>query len=84
MSEKIDDGSQSFQRCSERRKYRIPLEVTEIIVYQDRSSFAICPRCRISIDREYQGHCDRCGQKLAWSLYYRDKVTINYFQKVNI
>ena len=76
MAKTSDEEPQSFQRCSERRKYRIPLEITEIIVYRDRSSFPICPRCEISMDREYQGYCDRCGQRLAWNLYHKNRVKI--------
>ena len=74
MAKTSDEEPQPFRRCSERRKYRMPLEVTEIIVHYDRYSYPICPRCRISIDREYQGYCDRCGQKLAWNLYHKNRV----------
>ena len=83
MSEKAEEA-QPFQRCLEKRKYRIPLEVMEIVVHQDRCSYPICPRCSISIDREYQDYCDRCGQKLAWNLYFQDKAIIKYFLKANI
>ena len=79
MAEITDEEFQSFQWCLVQCKYRVPLEITEIAVHYDRSSFPVCPRCKISIDREYQSYCDRCGQKLAWNLYYNDKVTIRCF-----
>ena len=51
-------------------KYRLPLTVTEYILYQDsfcgESVYYVCPRCEITLDREYQAYCDRCGQRLDW------------------
>ena len=32
-------------------------------------SYPICPRCGISLDREYVRFCDRCGQLLDWINY---------------
>lgn len=54
--------------------YRTPLDVTQIFVTFDDESFPICPRCGISLDREYQSYCDRCGQKLSWRRFSRAKV----------
>jgi predicted amidophosphoribosyltransferase len=28
--------------------------------------FPVCPRCQLTIERDYQGFCDRCGQCLEW------------------
>ena len=28
--------------------------------------FPLCPRCGSAMEREYQGYCDRCGQRLDW------------------
>ena len=51
-------------------QYRLPLAVTEYIVYHDtfggESVYYVCPRCGITLDREYQAYCDRCGQRLDW------------------
>lgn len=51
-------------------QYRLPLAVTEYIVYHDtfggESVYYVCPRCEITLDREYQAYCDRCGQRLDW------------------
>ena len=48
--------------------FRRPMAVTEV-VYLRRcgDSFPRCPRCRLTMDREYMHFCDRCGQKLDWS-----------------
>lgn len=52
-------------------KYRIPLRVTEYILYKEsygfESAYFICPRCDITMEREYQAYCDRCGQRLDWA-----------------
>lgn len=47
--------------------YRWPMSVTEVHVYRDRSSYPLCPRCKSTMEREYQRFCDRCGQRLNWS-----------------
>ena len=46
--------------------YRIPLPVTKVILYSDDTTYPICPRCLISLEREYVSFCDRCGQRLDW------------------
>ena len=46
--------------------YRMPLQVTEILVTADREYFPVCPRCGVTLEREYMRYCDRCGQKLDW------------------
>ena len=47
--------------------YRIAMPVTEIVQYGSGGyAYPVCPRCRQSMDREYMGYCDRCGQKLSW------------------
>ena len=47
--------------------YRIPMTVTEIHIYRERCSYPLCPRCKITMEREYQSFCDRCGQRLDWN-----------------
>ena len=62
--------------------YRVPLSVTKIIVYADRTSYPICPRCAMSLEREYMVFCDRCGQKLNWDLLEYAKIyRPNYMRK---
>lgn len=38
--------------------------------------YAVCPRCRCSLERDYQSYCDRCGQALDWRSYDHALVTI--------
>ena len=56
--------------------YRIPLLVTQIVVYQNKQAFPVCPKCKMPIEREYQSYCDRCGQYLNWN-NYNDAEIIN-------
>lgn len=32
-------------------------------------AFPVCPRCDITMEREYQFFCDRCGQRLDWEAF---------------
>ena len=55
--------------------YREPMPVTEVLVLPKVSSeFSVCPRCRSSLEREYQSYCDRCGQHLSWNDFHHAKV----------
>ena len=49
--------------------YRIPISVTHILVLCNGTSFPVCPRCGITIDREYMNFCDHCGQRLEWKRF---------------
>ena len=49
--------------------YRIPQFVTEVLRFKDGNEYPVCPRCEITLDREYQAFCDRCGQALSWELF---------------
>ena len=57
--------------------YRFPMEVTEKLFYE-QLEFPVCPRCRNSLEREYQSFCDRCGQKLSWKKYDTYNIKIRY------
>ncbi len=49
--------------------FRIPMPVSQVILLgagQETTSFPVCPRCGISLEREFQHYCDRCGQSLSW------------------
>jgi len=49
--------------------YRVPMPVTELKVFPDcrgKPAYYVCPRCRLTMEREYMGFCDRCGQRLDW------------------
>ena len=57
--------------------YRRPMMVSEYILYRDtfgaESAYFLCPRCDITMEREYQAYCDRCGQHLSWGRINRAK-----------
>lgn len=63
--------------------YRIPLTVTEIHIYRDRSSYPLCPRCKSTLAREYQRFCDRCGQRLSWYQFDDAKEVYIGWNEVN-
>lgn len=46
--------------------YRWPMRVTEVHIYKDETSCGQCPRCKKSIEYEYQFFCHCCGQRLDW------------------
>lgn len=46
--------------------FRLPMAVNEVHLYRNNHAFSVCPRCRLTLDREYQAFCDRCGQALNW------------------
>ena len=56
--------------------YRIPRLVTEVHHFKDGYEYPVCPRCEITLEREYQAFCDRCGQALNWTFF--DYATIIY------
>lgn len=49
--------------------FRLPMRVSAVRAFRFSSgmtTFPICPRCQITMEREYQSYCDRCGQALDW------------------
>lgn len=50
--------------------YRLPMRVTEYSLHRDtfqmESAYFFCPRCDVTLERDYQAYCDRCGQCLNW------------------
>ena len=49
--------------------FREPMPVTHIRCFRwpcGITSFPICPQCGVTMEREYQSFCDRCGQCLEW------------------
>ena len=49
--------------------FRQPMPVTDIHFFRGLGSYPVCPRCKLTLDREYQRFCDRCGQRLDWLHY---------------
>lgn len=54
--------------------YRLPLAVQEVRVFSNGNSFPVCPKCGLTLEREYMNFCDRCGQKLDWKEYEKAVV----------
>lgn len=40
----------------------------------DNGYFPICPNCNMTLEREYQAYCDRCGAKLSWKNYNKAEI----------
>ncbi len=52
--------------------YRRPLTVVERARLCS-SYYAVCPRCGITLERDYMSFCDRCGQHLDWNMFDKAK-----------
>lgn len=54
--------------------FRSSMAVTQVYRYRDGSVYAVCPRCGVTMEREYQSYCDRCGQCLGWTSFAQAAV----------
>ena len=63
-----------LEKATAAESYRIPMRVTHLRQYRN-TSYYICPRCGIPIEREFMSYCDRCGQCLSWK-HYRQAKTV--------
>ena len=58
--------------------YRQGMRVTEVMVVPSgpygETGYYVCPRCSITMEREFMAYCDRCGQRLDWKYYKKAKV----------
>ena len=54
--------------------YRRQMPVTEVMIFPDGTAYYVCPRCHITVDREFMAFCDRCGQHLGWKGYRKARV----------
>jgi len=57
--------------------FRLPMRVTELRVYHSffgSTGYYKCPRCRITMEREFMAYCDRCGQRLDWDDYENVRI----------
>ena len=73
--EKLDDLDWVRGQLS----YRLSKPVTAIRHYPKLyppTSFPVCPRCDVTLEREYQSYCDRCGQHLNWRGYGKTTTVI--------
>lgn len=54
--------------------FRRPMPVTRILLLGRDGAYPVCPQCGVSLEREYQRFCDRCGQRLSWKGYKRAQI----------
>ena len=54
--------------------YRLPLTVQKVLVLPSGYSYPVCPKCGLTLEREYMNFCDRCGQRLDWREYKKAVV----------
>lgn len=54
--------------------FRAAMAVTQIRLFPMDGAYPVCPRCQISLDREYQHFCDHCGQRLGWKGYRKAQI----------
>ena len=65
--------------------YRTAMRVKEVMVcksaWMGETGYYVCPRCRVTLEREFIAFCGRCGQRLDWSEY--KKAAIIYPGAIN-
>ena len=57
--------------------YRLKMPISEVMVFRTHfgeTGFYVCPRCKLTLDREFVSFCDRCGQHLDWKDYRKAKL----------
>ena len=54
--------------------FRVPMPVTQARLFPHEGLYPVCPRCHISMEREYQKFCAACGQCLAWKRYKKAEI----------
>lgn len=61
-------------------KFRFEYPVTEIMIFQSaqgKTGYYVCPRCRMTLEREFMNYCDRCGQRLGWKDYKKSQENLS-------
>ena len=78
MTEPKNAGASEGEALLLAASYRRAMPVREVMacpsVFLKTSGYYVCPRCRITLDREFMSFCDRCGQCLGWKDYKKAKV----------
>lgn len=46
--------------------YRVKMTVVSCRIDRTGYCYYVCPRCDMTLSRDYQAYCDRCGQHLGW------------------
>lgn len=45
----------------------LPREVQETRTFKNGYTYAVCPGCGLSMEREFVHYCSNCGQRLSWN-----------------
>lgn len=54
--------------AKESASYRTKLPIKELTLYENENSiYALCPRCKATMEKDYLSFCSSCGQKLSWT-----------------
>jgi predicted amidophosphoribosyltransferase len=72
MSEKTS----SDQHRRAELRFRQPMAVREVLAFRTGDSYPVCPQCGITMEREYQHFCDRCGQRLDWADFRHAQILV--------
>lgn len=76
-SARLPDADKRTDTLLRAISYRIAVPVTKWIQLSvSEHCYPVCPRCEISMDREYVSFCDRCGQKLSWDYIDHGEILI--------
>ena len=65
----LESSDASYQFIAEAIQKSIPAPVSMVMERQYASgymAFPVCPSCGITVERDHQNYCDRCGQRLDW------------------
>ena len=55
--------------------YRTKLPIKEKILYENQNSiYAVCPRCKGTVDRDYVKYCTICGQRISWANWGKTSI----------
>ena len=55
-------------------EYRKELLITEVMVFPSGDAYYVCPRCNITLEREFMSYCNRCGQHLGGREYKKARI----------
>ena len=82
----IPDGDSDMQEgmMDECASYRRPMSITQLMVVPAgiKTGYFVCPRCRVTLEREFVAYCDRCGQRLDWRDYKKAEIIENAGRKL--
>lgn len=59
--------------------FRLPKPVIHTRSFPSQNGFTtypVCPQCGITLEREYQHYCDRCGQCLDWRCFSKAIIVL--------